>query len=182
MKSTRIVRPRRVIAFDVRSRKFGYAVFEGPKRLLDFGLVGFTTPRTAKQRLQSLLRHFQPHTIALCRTQNFRRNRARTRPLVSAVHRAARSAGIPVASISDISLRKVFATWEVRNKDQRASLLAGFYPHLRPKLPPRRRTWQHEHWSMPVFDAVAVGIAYLEASGAHIDTLVKCARPRSDST
>src|SRR5262249_42649132 len=47
------------------------------------------------------------------------------------------------------------------NKHQIATAIANRFPELLPILPPPRRPWQSEDYRMSIFDAGAVGIAYL---------------------
>ena len=47
------------------------------------------------------------------------------------------------------------------NKYQIASRIAEQFPELLSILPPKRRIWQSEDYRIGIFDAAAVGIAYL---------------------
>jgi hypothetical protein len=42
-----------------------------------------------------------------------------------------------------------------------AVLLGKEFPLLAWKLPRERKAWQTEQWNMPIFDAAALGLAYL---------------------
>src|SRR5690349_13745438 len=58
----------RILAIDLRHRRFGYAVFEGPRLLLGWGIrvykaVGNVEAAMAGQRLDALLRQFTPSSI-----------------------------------------------------------------------------------------------------------------------
>jgi len=61
---------KRILAVDLRSRSFGFAVFEGPTRLLDWGVKSFrqgvnepTIP--ASEKLAVLMDDLSPSTIVL---------------------------------------------------------------------------------------------------------------------
>ncbi|MGI9102201.1 MAG: hypothetical protein ACR2IF_07125 [Terriglobales bacterium] len=54
-----------------------------------------------------------------------------------------------------------FSARDTRTKQEIASLLAKIFPELSWRLPPPRKTWQHEHDNMPIFDAAGVGMVYV---------------------
>ena len=47
------------------------------------------------------------------------------------------------------------------NKYQVARAVAKRLPDLAAKLPRKRKIWEKEHYRMRIFDAAAVGVAYL---------------------
>src|SRR5439155_22344766 len=61
---------KRILAVDVRSRSFGFAVFEGPKQLLDCGVRSFrpgvnAVQTPASKRFGALLDEFAPAVVVL---------------------------------------------------------------------------------------------------------------------
>ncbi len=63
---------KRIIALDVRPRSFGFAVFEGPNELLDFGARSFRKGVNAvlvppEEKLAALFNDFDPTAVVLGR-------------------------------------------------------------------------------------------------------------------
>jgi hypothetical protein len=61
-------------------------------------------------------------------------------------------------------LRAHFQALDACTKQEIASLLTQRFAELAWKLPSPRKTWQHEHRNMPIFDAVALGAAHFSHS------------------
>lgn len=55
----------RILAVDIRSRRFGYAVFETPAQLLDSGITRFASAETGAVRFAGLCKVFRPSLIVL---------------------------------------------------------------------------------------------------------------------
>lgn len=72
---------------------------------------------------------------------------------------------IPIARVTTKWVRNALGG-NVRNKEDIARLVVQSFPSLGWKLPPtrERRPWVSEGWNMAIFDAVAIGLAYLEKS------------------
>src|SRR2546427_5653754 len=61
---------KRILAIDLRSRSFGFAVFEGPTRLLDWGVKSFRQGINAVKipaglKFAGLMDEFSPSTIVV---------------------------------------------------------------------------------------------------------------------
>lgn len=151
----------KVLAVDVRPQWFGYAAFESPNRLLDFGVKRFALRSTGEIGFATLLRALHPEVIVLRKISlGTWRDRPLTRGVVRSMLRLSRQFSIQVALVGEARMRDCFITHKLRTKQERASLLARKFPALAWKLPPPRRIWQKEHWNMPIFDAVALAISY----------------------
>ncbi len=153
---------RRVLALDLRPRSIGFVVFEGPDRLLDWGvrsLCSLSGGRVnASERFVPLLHEFQPSVILL---NSKLWKRKETSAQLASILGAIRVEGkdrIGVRLISPKQIRQMFP--ESRNKDDLASRVAARFPDLAWKLPPRRKLWQREHYRMSIFDAAALALAY----------------------
>src|SRR5213596_3920506 len=89
--------PKRVLALDVRPRSFGYAVFEGPTLLLDWGVQSFRHGRNAVRiplgtKIAALLEDFQPAVVVAKEPPSRKKvNRARTRKVLELVRHKART-------------------------------------------------------------------------------------------
>ena len=153
---------RRVLAIDVRSHRVGYAVFEVPARLVDWGV------KKNVERLGAIANHLrmlQPSVVLLRRVKSgSKRDTAGARSIMHAIRSDMRKLSIPVQYLSESGLKNFFRTYGSRTKYQRASLLAVCFPELKWQLPPRRKIWKAEHLRMSIFDAVQLGVAFLAAS------------------
>jgi hypothetical protein len=151
--------PNRVIALDLHPLSFGYAMFEGPDELIDWGIKNFRHGVNAVKvpmnvKLASLLDQFGADVLVMKEPKKEALKR-----IARAITILAKRHGIPVRLISCASVRRAFPD-DSHNKYQIASVIASRYPELVPRLGPRRKLWQAERYSMSIFDAAAIGIAY----------------------
>jgi hypothetical protein len=164
MKDTKKPNVNRILALDVRPRKFGYAAFETPMRLLDSGLSRFKSTHEAATRLDTLLMVFHPTVVVLRKIANHSpRNRLQTRSIVRVASRQVRRRSVRPIFLSERKIRNHFRNDGQVTKHTIATFIAATFPELACKLPPRRRAWDAEDRRMPIFDAVALGLVY-EAS------------------
>jgi hypothetical protein len=156
----------KILAIDLRHRRFGYAVFEGHRTLHDSGLrvyraVGKEEAEMASNRLAVLLQSFAPSAIVIKRE---RWDRAQTshhiRSLVEVVTRVASAHSVSICLIRHDDVRQTFRNLGCETREEIAAVLARIFPELHWRLPPKRRAWQSEHPRMAMFDAVALGLAY----------------------
>ncbi len=152
---------KRILAIDLRSRSFGFAVFEGPTRLLDWGVKSFrqgvnepTIP--ASEKLAALMNDFAPSTIVLKKRDTDTKKRAEMR---NALVRKAAKRRISIRLLSRNGVKNAFLDCN-RNKYTIAAALAKQLPELAPKLPSVRKIWKSEDYRMSIFDAAALGVAY----------------------
>jgi hypothetical protein len=164
---------RRILAIALRSRRFGFAVFEGPIRLLNWGMVFYPLNNPAQhtavtKRVASLLTLFVPSIIVVGRTgkQNLRTGSG-VRLILKSIRREASARAISVHLITKVEVRPVFDALHARSKREIASMLAQMFPELLCKLPTERKIWESEHPIMTMFDAVALGFAYWQRDNAH---------------
>src|SRR5712691_7038504 len=152
---------KRVLALDVHPRSFGFVVFEGPNRMLDWGIKSFRPGVNAVQipaakKLLALLDEFTPSAVVIRKRVT---SSAKKPKLLSIIERQVRSRRIPVTFITPRDVNRAFVGFE-SNKYQVASVLARQFPALASKLPPKRKCWQSEDYRMGIFDAAALGVAY----------------------
>lgn len=156
----------RVLAIDPTTRGFGFAVFEGVERLIDWGVVSVAADRNARclTRLAGLLRRYTPDLLVVeDHTSRGCRRWRRIRDLLHRVHSIAREHGTKTRRISAAGVRRVFADLDTTTKHEIAGALASRYPELVPWLPPRRKPWDSEDERMGIFDAAAFAVAYFES-------------------
>jgi hypothetical protein len=161
---------KRVLALDVRPRSFGFAVFEGPNQLLDWGARSFRSGVNAvkipaAKKLLALLDEFTPSAIVV-RERPTGRTTRRTK-MLAMIRKQAASRRTPVRLISREVVNRAFVGFE-SNRYQVASALAQKFPALASRLPSKRKCWQSEGYGMSIFDAAALGVSYFtqEKSGS----------------
>jgi len=149
----------RILAVDLHPRSFAFAVFEGPRKLIDWGARSFRTGTNAvlvreRQKLAHLLDRYTPRIILLQKPKA--RDISR---MLAAIRREAVARRIPVRVLSPEALRRAFSG-RSGNKYEIAAAIAASLPELRTILPPKRKPWESERYTMSIFDAAAVGIAH----------------------
>ena len=167
--STNAERPQssRLLALEIRPRKFGFVVFEGPTRLLDWGVRSYPgrgTHRrsTVTKRICVLLDLYAPSVLVMRRRDSSsRKARKVILSAVQAIRTEARSRSVKLQSVDTREIRCFFAEHGCTTKHQIASLLAEWFEELSWKMPPERKAWQSEAYIMLIFDAAATGVAFL---------------------
>jgi Holliday junction resolvasome RuvABC endonuclease subunit len=146
------------------TRGFGYAVFDGPEILVDWGVRSIRgarkNPRSLK-KIQDLLALYPPDALVLedYRGEGSRRSR-RIEKLTDAAAELAAKGRIPVATFSRGEVRTAFAEAGAATKAEIAHAIADEFPELEPRLPPVRKLWMSEDVRMNIFDAVALGMTF----------------------
>ncbi len=152
----------RVVVFEVRPRRIAYAVFETPARLLDWGMKGFRSRPITGGGFMGVLRDYRPSVIVLRDiTSGSRRDNPRAREFVRVMAAEARRSALAVAFVTGRELEQVFRQYGLVTKHQIAETIGEWFPELSTHVPMPRKAWQSEHWNMPVFDAIAMAVAYL---------------------
>jgi hypothetical protein len=153
----------RVLSIDPHPRGFGYAVFEGPARLVDWGTKDIRQDKeqAALQRIEELVRIYRPRVIVVedCAHGKSRRN-PRVRLLTERILVAAREFGVEGHTLPLAAVYRAFAGTSAGTKYGIATALVRAFPELMVRLPPKRKPWQSEDSRMSIFDAVALGLAY----------------------
>lgn len=161
----------RVLALDVRPRKFGFVVFEGPTRLLDWGVRNYRVQGNRQQsivasRTDAILGLYAPSAVVMRHRNSLSTNAGKAIDLVTrAIIRQVRQRDTAIRIVSTRTVRHFFARHGCTRKYEIATTLAKRFPDLHWKLPPKRKLWQSEDYRMSIFDAAAVGVAYLAANG-----------------
>jgi hypothetical protein len=157
----------RLLALEVRSRKMGFVVFEGPTRLLDFGIRGFSQPtqrlhEVVAKRIKPLLFRYSPSAIVMRRDNHYAlQHPARLRIATDAIRKEGNRCGIEFRLLKTKSRNNFFVQVGCDAKHQVAQLIAKQFNELSPMLQPQRRPWHSESYHTVIFDAVATGLCAL---------------------
>jgi len=156
----------RVLAIDPHPRGFGYAVFEGPLCLVEWGTkdVRQDKERVALERIGELVRRYLPTVIVVedCAHEKSRRN-ARVRQLTERILAAARESAVAGRAVPRATVYRTFAGTGAGTKYGIATALVRAFPELMVRLPPKWKPWQTEDSRMSIFDAVALGLTYFRS-------------------
>ena len=151
----------RIIAIDLRSSRFGFAVFEGRNRLLDWGIKNFRHGVNAVRipadvKLGDLMDEFLPNVVVLMEREAETNGRAAMR---EGLQKEAQKRTIAVHFLSPREVKNAFVGSNC-NKYAVAAAVIQRFPELASRRPGPRKIWKPEDYVMKVFDAAALGITY----------------------
>jgi hypothetical protein len=153
----------RVIAIDLRFRRSGFATFEGPRKLLDFGTLDIRLGENEEggSRLSDLVKLAAPKVV-LVKKERWKNLMARSdaKPLIDALMNQVTAHSIQIRFLEQSALDSTFQNLGCKTKADISASLARIFPELIWKLPPERKIWQPEHSRQTVFDAIALGMAF----------------------
>ena len=155
----------RVLAIDPTTRGFGFVVFEGPERLIDWGLFHAKRDKDAAclRRVGVLLDRYEPAAVVVeDLTSPSCRRCARVRALIDAIRELASRKNIRARSVSRRSVLRSFSEVGVSVKYQIAGAISSRFPELAPRLPPPPKPWMSEREGMSVFDAAAFAVTHFQ--------------------
>jgi hypothetical protein len=85
----------------------------------------------------------------------------RVRELIDEISKHAVTRNVKVRSFSRLKLKQAFVEADAKNKYEIAITIAKRFPELAPRLPRFRKPWMSEDYRMSIFDAVALGIRFV---------------------
>jgi len=152
---------KRILAIDLRSRSFGFAVFEGPTRHLDWGVRSFrqgvnAVKIPASEKFAALMEEFSLSAIVV--QKDFFESKKKT-CMRDGLLKQAEGHRIPMRFVTRRAVRSAFVGSN-RNKYTIAAALVKQLPELAPRLPGVRKIWKSEDYRMSIFDAAGLGVAY----------------------
>lgn len=155
-----------VFAVFPSTKGFGYAVFEGSKSLLDWGVKGARGGRKNSQslhRIRELLIFYRPDVLVLEDYEGRSSRRAkRIQQLIDAITALAAKERVATASFSRAEVRARFSPTDSTTKRQIAEAIAREFPELERRLPPVRKIWMSEDARMNIFDAAALAMTFFD--------------------
>lgn len=153
----------RILAIVPHSKGFGYAVFEGVRSPVDWGIKRVTGDKNQAtlRKVEGLIEAYGPDAIVLEDAKASRRCE-RTKKLLRLIAKRAAEEGIDVATYSYKTLKEVFAPAPT-TKDALAARIARRFPALRPRLPAPRLPWQSEDYRITIFVACALCLAWFDS-------------------
>jgi Holliday junction resolvasome RuvABC endonuclease subunit len=154
----------RVLAIDPSTRGFGFAVLEGPERLVDWGVKETKVNKNVKslKLIDDLIERYHPNVIIVedYRGKGSRRCR-KIQGLIDDISKLASKRKVKVRSFSRARVKQAFSESGASTKQDIALDIAKRFPELAPRLPRFRKPWMSEDYRMSIFDAVALGLTFL---------------------
>jgi len=153
----------RYLAVHPTTYGLGFVVFEGPLRLIDWGVYRATGNKNQKCLgfLERLIKRYQPRVVLFEeRGPRDRQRSERIRRLVRSVTNEIRKRGVVLRRIPRRQVKRFFERHGAKTKQQIATSIVELSPELSPHLPPKRKAWMPEHPRMGMFDAIALGLTY----------------------
>lgn len=155
----------RLLALEIRSRRIGFAVFEGPSRLLDWGIRSCSHPtrslrKIVAKRVRPLLIRYEPVAVIMrSENQYSSQTAARHRVSVVAITQEARRCGVEFRLLKTEMRKRFFVQRGYDTKYQVAEMIGELFKELSWKAQPQRKAWHSESYHTIIFDAVATGLA-----------------------
>ena len=155
---------KRVLAIDPVWGGFGYAVMEGPERLVNWGLKGAKEDRRVRSvnQVAGLLKRFDPQVLVVEDISGGLRH-LETRDLIADFVEIARERKIEAVFIRRQQVLKHFAPQGTVSLEDIAAVLAKDFPGLAHRLPAPRKPWKHEARSIRIFSSIALALTYYAA-------------------
>ena len=156
----------RILAIAPLSRGLGYAVMEGPDKLVACGNKAILHDKNtgALAWVNRFMQFYQPDVLVLPNvTAADTRRAARIKTLHRQIVAWAGKKNVKVRLVSVTQVRTQLLGDSKGTKFAVAQMLAAKYPtELGLRLPPKRRPWMSEDPRMDIFDAVSLAVAFWE--------------------
>lgn len=144
----------RIIGLSATALGFGYAVTEGPERLVKWGAKRTgVSKRAMNNSLVPVLHQYKPLFVALERREGARGKRAE---FIAAVREVATAKGVMVLEVGDV--RAFFGVPEA-TRWETAKAVADTFPKVARFLPKRRKPWQAEPERVGLFMALGAAVS-----------------------
>ena len=144
----------RALAVDPSTRGFGFAVLEGPNRLIDWGVKETKTDKNKKtlKLVEDLIDRYQPSVIVVEDYEGKGSRRChRIQALINDISRLASKQKIKVRSFSRAKVKQTFSQSGAVNKYENAVAIAKCFPELAARMPRFRKPWMSEDYRMSIF-------------------------------
>lgn len=151
-----------VLAIQPSTRGFGYALFEGPRDPINWG-VKHTKTNNAEglHKVKEFINFYHPDVIVVEDYAGEGSRRCeRIQRLIKDIKKLAKKNKLKTYEYSRSDIRKTFAQFGAKTKHQVAQKIAEWMPSFLLRLPPKRKVWTPEDSRMYIFDAVSLALTY----------------------
>jgi hypothetical protein len=140
----------RILAIDLRSSRLGFAVFEVPMLLLDWGKRALIAD-ACSTFIMSLLRRYEVSVVVVRGIKvGGRRDTPRVREGLRQIRTVAGQRTVEMVTVGDRRFNAFFRQYEQHTKFDIASLMTAVFPELARTLPRRRKCFQPENRRIPM--------------------------------
>jgi len=159
---TQLMEPR-VLAIDIRARKFGFVMLEGAATLLDCGIHSHPS-RISEVLVRKVAQLSKLFGLSLILARHsavvHRRKRIEIAKTIDALKRHAHERSITLHITTTDSVRKYFVKIGRVNKHEVGQLVANRFPALAWRSPKKRKPWQREPRVQTLLDAAALAVMH----------------------
>lgn len=155
--------PELVLAIHPTSRGFGWALFDGPDALDDWGLAYVRGNKVAscRRRLALLLERHRPDRVVLERSALPPSGRgSRRADLLRAATELAEELRVRVKAYGRPEVRLGLQLAPDATREDVAQAVAARLPEIAHMLPPKRRAWDSLDRRLALFSAAAIALAH----------------------
>lgn len=150
----------RVLSFAFNTRGFGYALFEGINEPVDWGTKA-KKKTSFYEEARVLIHLFEPSVVVLPDAGSTHAWPAKgIKRQIKLIAAFAERREIEVLHYTRRDIRRHFAHYGAKNKDEIAREIGKLMPEFAPRIPPMRKPWQGEHRRMTLFDSLALMVTY----------------------
>ncbi len=158
---------RRTVGVFPTTHGFGFAIFEGPLRLIDWGVKHIPSREQSDnlKQFDALLTWFEPDLVVLENPAGAGSHKGkRITRLIRAIARQSAIHHVALKCYSRAEILTAFARIGASNKHEIAVEIARLYEELSPLLPEKRKLWTPEDRRMGIFDAAALVLTHFHRS------------------
>jgi Holliday junction resolvasome RuvABC endonuclease subunit len=159
-------RERLILAIYLTTRGFGFVVFEGRQRTIDWGVKDARGDKNRKVlvKIEELMSWYKPDMLVLENAHGTKSRRAeRIRQLQLQIVELAKTRKIPLRQFTRSDVRAAFASRNASTKYEIAGAVSRELPDLAPWLPPPKKIWMSEDRWLGMFDAASLALTYYDA-------------------
>lgn len=157
-----------VYAIYPNANGFGYVYMDGPRKLLDYGIIRMNPICNFRllDKIKDSIEYFKPAVIILLDPEgNSSRTGNRIRKLIEKITGYAKQENLQVAQISRDQIRDVFENFGVITKYDISQWLLSEFKQLETRRPKERKLWTSEDRNMAVFDALSLAMTWYWIQG-----------------
>jgi hypothetical protein len=163
---------KRILALEIRLSKTGFAVLQGPTKLLDwgvgvrwFGRNNRSHKHAVSNRLRALMRLHGPSVVVARRINHYSAPaNKRFAAILRSIRAECRRGPTEFKVIPTRRVQRHFALLGHSTRHEVATSLAERFEQLSWKLPRRKKSYQSEATGMLIFDAAATGATFFGGS------------------
>jgi Holliday junction resolvasome RuvABC endonuclease subunit len=153
------------LAIYLTTRGFGFVVFEGRQRTIDWGVKDARGDKNPKvlAKIEELMSWYRPDMLVLENIEEPDCRRAdRIRNLHWQLAELAKTRKIPVRQFTRSDIKAAFASRKASTKYEIAQAVSQELPDLAPWLPAPRKIWMSEDRWLGMFDAASLALTFYD--------------------